>query len=184
MVISLKFKTEVIDIIERAKNVKSFQFFKPKTFEYDAGQFMVITIQSGDEELEKHFTISSSPTEDFIEITKKMTGHKFSNALNSLKKGDIIKADGPHGKFVINESDEKIAMLSGGIGITPIRSICKYATDKQLAIYIILIYGNETKSDIVFKKDFEKMKKSNKKLTVVHVLNQPNSSWKPKLLRV
>lgn len=61
---------------------------------------MFITIRSGKEELKKHFAISSSPTErDFIEFTKKLTGHRFSDALNALKVGDWARIDATYGGF-------------------------------------------------------------------------------------
>ena len=121
------FEASVEDIIQRTHNVKSFRFSYPSSFSYEAGQFLFATLKKGKEELKKPFTISSSPTEEFIEFTKKLTGHEFSNMLNSLQVGDYIKIDAPYGKLVLDKQQKKICMLSGGIGITPLRSICRYA---------------------------------------------------------
>ncbi|MFX0096299.1 MAG: hypothetical protein ACFE7E_00895 [Candidatus Hodarchaeota archaeon] len=41
----MKFETEVIDIISRTHNVKSFRFARPEIFGYKAGQFMFVTIK-------------------------------------------------------------------------------------------------------------------------------------------
>lgn len=81
---------------------------------------MFITIKIGEGEEREHFTISSSPTErEFIEFTKKLTGHRFSDALDALKAGDWVRIAGPYGNFTFEGEFEKIGMLSGGIGITP-----------------------------------------------------------------
>ncbi len=174
----MEFETKVKDIILRTHNVKSFRFDRPESLNYKAGQFMFITIKSGKEEMKKHFTISSSPTEgDYIEFTKKLTGHEFSNALDALKAGDRAKIDVPYGNFTFEGEFEKIGMLSGGIGITPLRSICKYCTDMRLFADIILLYSSHSESDIIFREEFEEMQERNKNLKVVFTVSEPGESW-------
>jgi ferredoxin-NADP reductase len=174
----LKFETEVIKTLKRTPDVKSIQFFRPPSVEYQAGQFMFITLRSKDKELKKHFTISSSPTEkNYIELTKKLTGHPFSNLLDELNIGDKVKIDGPYGKFIFDKKIKKIGMLSGGIGITPLRSICRYITDLQLQTNIILLYGNNSKEDIAYKQEFDQIQKENNNFKVVHTLIHPPSDW-------
>lgn len=175
---AVKFETSVKDIIERTHNVKSVRFPRPTSLEYKAGQFMFVMIKSGDEEISKHFTISSSPTErDYLEFTKKLTGSEFSNALEALEVGDWAMIDAPYGRFTFEGEYEKIGMLSGGIGITPLRSICKYCTDMQLATKITLLYGNPTERDIVFWKELSEMQERNKNLKVVFTLDHPGEDW-------
>jgi ferredoxin-NADP reductase len=175
----MKFETELVEIIKRTHDVKSFRFSHPQSFEYKAGQFMFVTIPGEDGELKKHFTLSSSPTEkDFIELTKKLTGSSYSNALDSLQIGEKAKIDAPYGKFTFDKKIKKMAMLSGGIGITPLRSICKYSTDLQLENNILLLYGNNSIEDIVYKEEFDRLQKENNNLKVVYTLNNPPSNWK------
>lgn len=139
---------------------------------------MFVQIKSGQEEMRKHFTISSSPTEkDHIEFTKKLTGSEFSIALEALKMGDWAMIDAPYGKFTFEGEYEKIGMLSGGIGITPLRSICKYCTDMQLDTEIALLYGNLTEKDIVFRKELAEMQERNRNLKVVYTLDEPTEGW-------
>jgi ferredoxin-NADP reductase len=173
----VKFDTYIKDIIQRTHNVLSFRFPRPVFFDFKAGQFMFITVKIGDQKLIKPFTISSSPTErEYVEFTKKLTGHKFSNALKALKIGDWLSIDAPYGRFLLEE-DNKICFLSGGIGITPFRSICKYCTDLGLKTDIVLIYGNRTEKDIVFKEDFEQMQRKNMFLRAIFTLDTPNNNW-------
>ena len=140
---------------------------------------MFLTIKSGGRNLSKPFSLSSSPTEkENIEFTKKLTDSEFSNALRTLKVGDWAMIDAPYGKFTFEGKNGKIVLLGGGIGITPFKSICKYCTDMRLTAGITLLYGNRSESDIVFKKEFEKMEKQNKNLKVVFILNEASNSWK------
>jgi len=106
----VEFDTKVKEIAWRTHNVKSFRFPRLPSFGYKAGQFVFVTIKIGEGEARKHFTISSSPTEkEFIEFTKKLTGHTFSNALDSLKTGDWVKISGPYGNFTFEGEFKKLA---------------------------------------------------------------------------
>jgi len=175
----MKFETKVTDIIQRAYNVKSVRFSRPASFNYKPGQFMFITIKSEQNELlKKHFTISSSPTErEHIEFTKKLTDHPFSRTLNALRVGGWAAIDGPYGDFTFEGEFEKIGLLSGGIGITPLRSICKYCLDTRSRTKIALLYGNSAEEDIVFRKELEDMQKLNSNFRVAFVIAEASDGW-------
>lgn len=176
---ALKFETRVSDIITRTYNVKSIRFPRPNTFNYIAGQFMFVTIKNDEQQLTKHFTISSSPTEnDFIEFTKKLTDHPFSIALTKSRIGDWAMIDGPYGDFTFQGEYDRVGMLSSGIGITPLRSICKYCTDTRSDTNITLLYGNHTEADIVFREELEEMQLRNRNLKVVFAINEASQTWR------
>jgi ferredoxin-NADP reductase len=168
----VEIEAKIKEIIPRTYNVKSFRAEINEEVDFKAGQFLQVTLNN-DPNLKRYLSISNSPTETgYLEFTKKLTESDFSQALNSLKVGDSLKVKYPFGKFTLDESCKKIAFLSGGIGITPIRSIAKYAADKKLGTDIILLYGNRTEEDIVFKDDFEQMQKEYPKFKVAHLIGQ------------
>ncbi|UCD55465.1 MAG: FAD-dependent oxidoreductase [Candidatus Omnitrophota bacterium] len=171
----VEFETSVLDIIKRTHNVKSFRFKIEKDIDFKPGQFFFVTIKAGGEERTKHFSFSNSPTEKgYVEFTKRITESPFSKALDTLKAGDWAKLKMPYGSFTFEGEHEKLAFLSGGIGITPIRSICKFVTDKGLPTDVILLYGNNTEGDIIFREDLDDMRGLNKKLRVVYTLTSPD----------
>jgi ferredoxin-NADP reductase len=173
----MKFETTIKEIIPRTPNVTSFRFPRPAELDYKAGQFFFITIKPTGKELSKHFSFSSSPTEKgHIEFTKKFTDSEFSAALKNLEPGDWAMIDGPYGKFTFDD-ESKIGMLAGGIGITPLMSVCKYCTDKQLKTKIALLYGCRTEADIAFGKELEEMQRQNSALKIVFILGEANPNW-------
>ena len=103
------FETSVIETIQRTPDIKSVRFEKPQEFDYFAGQYIFITLKNGPGEMTKHFTLSSSPTENFLEITKRLTGHPFSNALANLKPGDRVSMKGAFGDFTSRANIIKLA---------------------------------------------------------------------------
>jgi len=174
-------EAKIKEIIPRTYNVKSFRLEINNRIDFKAGQFLSVTLKT-EPGLQRYLSISSSPTEKgYLEFTKKITDSGFSKALNSLKAGDYINIKYPLGEFTLEDGYTKIAFISGGIGITPIRSICKYAVDKKLGIDIVLLYGNRTIDDIAFRQDFDQMQKQDSKLKVVHVVCEPTTEIECKI---
>jgi nitrite reductase/ring-hydroxylating ferredoxin subunit len=74
----------------------------------------------------RHFTIASTPTENFIMISTRIRDTSYKERLTSLKEGAKVKVGRPEGKFVLHEDYSKPAVfLSGGIGVTPFRKYDK-----------------------------------------------------------
>ena len=175
----MKFEASIAQIIPRTGDVASFRFPRPAELSYKPGQYMLVTIKSAEKELMHPFSFSSSPTEkDYIEFTKKFTPNEYSTILKTLKPGDWARIDAPYGKFTFEGEYPKIALLTGGIGITPFRSIIKYCTDMGLKTDIALFYGCRTSGDIAFRSEFEGLLAQNKNLKVMLTVNEPNGDWK------
>ncbi len=178
MCVFMKFETKFQQIIPRTHDVTSFRFSRPAELDYKPGQFFFITLKQGDKELSKHFSFSSSPTEkDHIEFTKKITDHEFSTALKTVKVGDWARIDAPFGQFTFEGEYPKIALLGGGIGITPFMSICKNAADKALSSKITLFYGCRTENDMAFFKELKELAELNSNFKLVPIVTQPTPQW-------
>ena len=157
----------------------SYRFPRPDELSYRAGQYMLVTIKSGEKELLHPFSLSSSPSEmNYVEFTKRLTESEYSKTLRAAKPGDWARIDAPYGTFTFQGEYPKIVLLAGGVGITPFRSMCRYCTDKQVSSSVILLYGNRTENEIAFKTEFEEMQRENLNLRVVFILNEANSHWK------
>ncbi len=160
----------VIEVIPRTYNVKSIRVGVDIPADYKAGQFLRLKLNN-DEKLQRYLSISSSPSEKgYLEFTKKITASDFSLELSALKPHDMVSIEYPYGTFTLDRATEKIAFISGGIGITPIRSMCKFASDMNLKLDIILLYANNSVKDIAFREDFERMQEDYNSLHVTHVL--------------
>jgi ferredoxin-NADP reductase len=175
------FETKVTQIIERTHDTKSFRFPRPEALNYKPGQFFFVTLRHEGKELKHHFSFSSSPTEkDHFEFTKKLSESEYSTALRALKESDWAAIDAPYGQFTFEGEYERVAMLAGGIGVTPFIGICKYCTDLKLPSKITLVYGNKTENDIAFRKELDQMQTQNQNLKVIHTLNEPPKDWRGK----
>ncbi len=155
--------------------------------DYTAGQYAFFKLDSisGDAKGPiRHFSIASSPTEqDYILISTRIRDTPYKQKLASLKDGAKILAWGPEGEFVLHDDYSKPAVfLSGGIGVTPFRSMIKYATDKQLPIKITMFDSNKNQQNILYKEEFDRWADQNKNVKVIYTVTEEeaeatNSNW-------
>ena len=142
-------KAKLSQIVPETDQISSFRLLLPGGINNRPGQWMDVTIAPG---LKHTFTISLSPTEDFVQFTTMLRPQsEFKRILFALKVGSKLDIEGPHGSFVMNESDTRPRLfLAGGIGITPFRSMLKYAIDKDLQLPITLLHSVKTRSAAPF----------------------------------
>jgi ferredoxin-NADP reductase/nitrite reductase/ring-hydroxylating ferredoxin subunit len=190
-----KSKSSKIDLTLLEKNnvdgtdIMSFKFSKQNEFaeengkqkeenllEYKAGQFAFFDIGRVDNDPKgpiRHFTISSSPTENFIMLSTRIRDSPYKKKLSTLSNGTIVKVRGPEGQFVLHQDYSKLAVfLSGGIGVTPFRSMLKYVTDNQLPLKIIMFDSNRDRNNILFKKEFDEWSNINKNLKIIYTISE------------
>ena len=145
-------------------DVIAFQFEPARKFQFKAGQFLEWTLSHKNPDsrgVRRFFTISSSPTEDYIMLTSKFyeKPSTFKQALRTLELGSEIIASSLSGEFTLPEDkDKKLVFIAGGIGITPFRSMVKYMVDMGEKRDLVILYSNKTERDIVFKDIFENAK--------------------------
>ncbi len=179
-----EFDTKFSQIVQRTPSVKTFRLdAQGQEVNYISGQFFFITIKIDGKDTNHHFTISSAPTEKgYIEFTKRITPHEFSQALNVLKPGEWAHVRGPYGVFTLPDKPQKLGFLSGGIGITPMRSMLRFIADKKLNLDIVLLYGNSTFEEIVFRDELNQISAANPGIRVEHILSGPDfpPDWKGK----
>lgn len=172
-----KDKVEGTDVI-------SFKFSKQNTqlqdqtplLDYAAGQFAFFDIGGVYDDPKgpiRHFTISSSPTENFIMFSTRIRDSPYKKRLLTLEEGTKVKVRGPEGQFVLHQDYSKPAVfLSGGIGVTPFRTMIKYATDKQLPIKIVMFDSNRNINNILFKKEFDDWANINRNLKIIYTISE------------
>ncbi len=128
---------------------------KPTGFNFYPGQYLDVKLPVDDPNGNtRAFTLSSSPSEDFLMITSKKGISPYKKFAECLKPEDEVTISHPAGTFILDESSPAV-FIAGGIGITPFRSIIKYAYDQKLKTKITLFYSNSDEH-FVFKDSLEK----------------------------
>ncbi|MCX7661762.1 MAG: FAD-dependent oxidoreductase, partial [Candidatus Omnitrophica bacterium] len=169
------FKVKFIENIKRTPTVESFRFLPEKRIDFLPGQFLQILFDKdnlNNKELNKYLSFSSSPTKDYIEVTKRISQSQFSQKLKSLKKDDEIFIKAPLGNCVFDESYKRIGFLIGGIGITPVVSILEYIEEKKLDTDVLLLYSNRTEIETAFKKEFDEIMLKNHLIKIIYLVTE------------
>lgn len=92
------------------------------------------------------FSFSMVPTDTELRITVKSVGD-FTAAIKTLAAGTPVIMEGPFGIFTAEQAEtEKLLLIAGGIGITPIRSMVESAVGKK---DITVLYNCRTEQDAV-----------------------------------
>ncbi len=153
-----------------------------RVLDYLPGQFQFITLKrrKGLPEEEHHFTISSSPTNtSYISSTIKALGD-FTSTIGETKIGDTAVIHAPFGRFSypLYKDEIKLMFIAGGIGITPVISMLRHLRDTDFGNEAVLLYGNKTEKDIVFRDELSEYERQfPAKFKVVHVLEKPETGW-------
>jgi len=153
--------------------------------DYAAGQYAFFRLDgvSGDAKGPvRHFSIASSPTEPDLIISTRIRDSPYKQRLASLENGAKIPAWGSQGEFVLHDDYARPAVfLSGGIGVTPFRSMVKYATDRELPLRIVMFDSNRNESNILYRKEFDEWAAKNRNLKIVYTITeegeQGSSPW-------
>lgn len=133
----------------------SFRFARPEAFAFSAGQWARVGLATSAGHEVKTFTISSAPGDPYVEITTRLSGSSFKNALLELSEGDTVELAGPGGRLTLPDSVSRIAFLAGGVGITPVRSILRDARQRSRAFDdALLMYGNRDETCVPFAEEF------------------------------
>jgi len=158
-------------------DIMSFKFSRTNEMRYKAGQYSVVDLgtKQDPEGPSRSFTIASSPSEkDFILISTRIRDTPFKKKLAGLDIGSPVNITAPLGEFVLPDEDysNPVVFLSGGIGVTPFRSMLKYATDNQLPVQIIVFDSNRNQTNILYKKEFDDWANINKNLKIIYTITE------------
>jgi predicted ferric reductase len=96
------------------------------------------------------FSLSEAPRDDSLRITVKALGD-FSSNIAGVEPGTRVVAEGPFGVFTdAARRRDKVVLIAGGIGITPIRALIE-----QLEGDVVVLYRVLAPEDIVFLDELE-----------------------------
>jgi len=138
-----------------AERTMAFHFEEPSGFVFKAGQTLDYTLvnppETDAEGNTRTFSIASAPQDDDIVMATRLRDTAFKRVLASMPIGTAVQAEGPMGSFTLHNNAAKPAVfLTGGIGITPFRSIIRDARARKLPHQLWLFYSNNRPEDAAF----------------------------------
>ena len=166
-------------------DVTSFIFdLNGQQLEYRPGQILHYELDalafSDERGNRRHFTISSSPSEEgIVTFTTRIRGSGFKETLRQAQIGYELTCEDPEGEFVLGQGETHLrhVFIAGGIGITPYRSMLRYAVDMDEPLNVLMLYFSRSSSDIIFKGELENIAGRMPSFSLVNVLTEHEAGW-------
>ncbi|MEK6857850.1 MAG: FAD-binding oxidoreductase [Nanoarchaeota archaeon] len=174
-------QVKIKEIIQETKDTATWQF--DGSMNYLPGQFITIDTKQFPQLKEAKVGRTNGPraysiTWPFGITVKKEEQGLFSTFVleNYLNVGDVVEIKGPFGFFKYSEPSN-VVLLGAGSGIVPLYTIICNILHNKIPVEAKLLYSNKTESDIIFKKQLDKLSSENKNIEVVHTLTRADDSW-------
>jgi ferredoxin-NADP reductase len=169
---------------EIAVGTMTFHFEKPRDFIFipgQAGDFTLPNPPENDAEGNKRsFSLACAPYETDLIIATRMRDTAFKRSLRVVPLGTELDLEAPWGELVLHEETSIPAVfLTGGIGITPVRSIVLQATRDKLPQKLVLFYSNHRPEDAAFLDELALAQKENSNFTLIATMTNMEKSSQP-----
>ena len=148
-----------------------------KPFAHIPGQCAMLSMPGVGEAL---FSITSSPTEDYLDFSIKKCGC-VTDWLHAMEEGQQITIRGPYGNGFPVDTDfvgKDLLFIAGGIGLAPLHSVINYCrAHRQEYGKIDIVYGSRSKADLVDFPEIESVWCRESGISVHLTIDNPEPDW-------
>jgi len=139
-------------------DILTLRFSRPEAYDFRAGQWFTLTIDTADGSETKTFSHCSAPADAYLETTTRVSTSAFKKALAHMMPGDRAAISGPGGRLALAPDEGRACFLVGGTGITPVRSILRDAMyHDRVFDDSLLLYGSRDERCVPFVEEFARM---------------------------
>lgn len=173
-------------IFQETDDVRTFRLVAPDggslPFSHTAGQYLNLALTIDGRRVNRSYTIASSPTRAaYCEISVKRTpdGYGSRHLHEAWQEGQRVKVSAPAGRFVFDGHEaDRVVLIAGGIGITPMMSVVRSLTDRAWHGEIYLLYGVRRVADLAFRDELAYLQSRFPNLHVQTVVSRdPETPW-------
>ena len=146
-------------------------------FKFSHGQNLTVKTKIGNEEVRRSYSICTAPFENELRVAvKRVESGLFSTFAHKLNAGDVLDVLPPTGRFYTqldSKNKKNYLAFAAGSGITPVISIIKTTLATEPNSTFTLVYGNRSRSSIIFLEELEGLKnKYLERFNLIHVLSR------------
>lgn len=142
------------------ENVRHVIITPQSPLPFEAGQFFMIRVRDAAGELvERSYSAANFSAGEVIEFVIRIEPNgKMSQIIDTLQPGATLDMKGPFGRFgfsILPKEVERIVLIAGGVGVSPLRSMIQKSFQAHEKHPIQLFYGFRTPKDFLFQSEFE-----------------------------
>ena len=162
----------VVGLRQETETVVSVEIERPAGFRYRPGQYAMLRLETEEGPDMRPLSIASAPHDGTLEFATRMGPSAFKRALVALQPGAAVKVSRPMGSFHFERSRPAV-MVTGGIGITPLRSMLRDVAATGHDQPIRLLYGNRRVDEIAYRHELEQLTAADSLLQITWALSRP-----------
>ena len=178
----------VAEVIEETPSTRSFVLAAPDggapRLEYRAGQHLTLIVEAGGSTQRRCYSFSTSPLAGglpTITVRRVADGVVSRHLHERVHAGDTLTVLDPTGDFTL-ETDpaarRHVAMIAGGVGITPLVSLAETVLRAEPASRVTLLTGNRCEQEIIFRARLEALAAEfAPRLDLRHALDDAPDGW-------
>jgi len=112
-----------------------------------------------------------------ISFTIKNLGNWSGEVVPNIQPGEKMWVDGPYGVLSADrEQGMGYVLIAGGVGITPLYSMCQTLAEREDVRPVLLFYGARNSEELTFREEFKNLQ-ARMNLQVIYVLDHPENDW-------
>lgn len=173
-----------VRILRRTEQIATFEFASAdrRALPHEPGQYVTISVDIDGERVSRCYTVSSPSTRPYsVQLTvKREADGVMSRWLHdSLEVGDRIEVNGPVGEFsTAFHPTERLLLLAGGVGITPMISILESIHDLAEPVDVVLVHNSRAPEFVAFAEELARINHDNSHVRIVQaVSHDPDGTW-------
>jgi len=120
----------------------------------EPGQFVVLRLRPNPDAapLLRSYSLSDTPSANHyrVSIKRELNGVASTYVHKYVKVGDILDVSAPRGSFTLQAGDRPVALLSAGVGSTPVLSMLHALAAEKSTRQIWWLFGARNRSDHPF----------------------------------
>ena len=165
----------VLAVLDEATDIKTFRLGRPSGFDFTAGQFVAVRIQIDGKPHVRCYSISSAPeARGCLEISVRRQGLVSRTLHATLRTGSSLAINRPAGGFLYPAHDDRpVALIAGGIGITPLLSMLRHAVTSEPTRPVTLLYSARREGDVAFLNELRVVAERHPQVRIALTLTQP-----------
>jgi predicted ferric reductase len=152
---AFRYRLRVVEVVAEAPGVTTVRIAGPglARLRANAGQFFLWRFLTRGHWWSSHpFSLSQAPDGQSLRITVRGLGD-FTRAISRIAPGTRVVTEGPFGVFTqAVRRREKVLLVAGGIGITPVRALVDVLEGD-----VVLIYRSIDEAGLVFRDELDRI---------------------------
>ena len=175
----LRTRTTTVRLVRaETPTIRVLELDRPPRFDNAAGQYLVLRLETDEGPDLRPLSIASAPGDRSVQLATRLGPSAFKRAVAALAPGAAVTISRPMGRFRLDTARPAV-IVTGGIGIAPIRAMLRHALGEGYVHPIRLVFSNRDVDEIPYRDDLTQLAAAHPNLEITWVVSDAGRSSAP-----